>query len=367
MYRNNYASDNRLDIVILGPMGDTVVPNNSVQTIGRAAEQLLEEPAAKALLATTTSEVHIPDEWRDSEIVYGILNRLDIADLVIINLTPKAGVKGAPSPNVYYEMGLLHALGIPVIYIAEQGTDISFYGLTNRVTIVPEFELELVKNALRPSILAFLNTNDNTDFSDNRITQFYGRLPIVDISAAVGLATGYYYNFVSRLLAVGGIISLNKEKLSRLIVVRPKNVMNTYSDDKEYFEKILLDNGYKLELEKNLTIPDGDDKGGIWVYHIGGIAIDLPRTIYPLKISPRLLSLQERTDKNGGFRRQPGAASPTLRQSSERLLDRVENALLYHVHKDGERVRDKLLSLAAMEDVPALLRQFGVTPQNDDR
>lgn len=155
MYRNNYASDNRLDIVILGPMGDTVVPNNSVQTIGRAAEQLLEEPVAKALLATTTSEVHIPDEWRDSEIVYGILNRLDIADLVIINLTPKAGVKGAPSPNVYYEMGLLHALGIPVIYIAEQGTDISFYGLTNRVTIVPEFELELVKtHSVLPSWLS---------------------------------------------------------------------------------------------------------------------------------------------------------------------------------------------------------------------
>src|SRR5690606_38046701 len=153
------------------------------------------------------------------------------------------------------------------------------------------------------------------------ITQFYGGLPIIDISAAVGLATGYYYNFVGRLLTNGGIISHNKEKVKRLIIVRPLDVMNAYDEDKDVLTKTLSDNGYKLEEERGLIIPPGDDKGGIWVYHVDGVIIDLPRTIYPLKISPRLLSLQERMDKQGSFAKQHPARGIALRQLSEKLLD----------------------------------------------
>src|SRR5690606_26084469 len=116
----------------------------------------------------------------------GILKRVDIADLVVVNLTPKDGPKAAPSPNVFYELGLLHALGIPVISIAEEGTDIPFYALTNRAVMVSQFSKEEIKSKLRHTLSTFLNPEDYTDFTDNRITQFYGGLPIIDISAAVG-------------------------------------------------------------------------------------------------------------------------------------------------------------------------------------
>ncbi len=172
------------------------------------------------------------------------------------------------------------------------------------------------------------------------------------------MATGYYYNFVGRLLTNGGIISHNKDKVKRLIIVRPHNIMNSYDEEKDRLQEILSRAGFTLQEERGLVVPPGDDKGGIWVYHVNGIIIDLPRTIYPLKISPRLLSLQERS----GTRSMASGASDDyknhLRQLSERLLDRVQNAIMYHANKEGERFRHHLLHFATMEEVPGLLREY---------
>ncbi len=361
MFRNNYFEDGRLDIVILGPMGNENNQDSTSLIIKNAVEELLlEEKAHKFLVETQTktTHVHIPEDWQDGEIIKGILTRVDIADLVIVNLTPKDGPESPASPNVFYELGLVHALGLPVISLAQSGTDIPFYALTNRALFLKEITAEEVKNKLRTPLFTFLNPKDFTNFSDNRISQFYGGLPIIDISAAVGLATGYYYNFVGRLLTNGGIISQNKDKVERLIMVRPHNIMNSYDEEKDRLLEILNREGYTLEEERGLTIPPGDDKGGIWVYHVNGIIIDLPRTIYPLKISPRLLSLQERSGMQSMVSGFSDEYKNHLHQLSERLLDRVQNAIRYHAQKDGERFRQGLLDFATMEQVPGLLRKY---------
>lgn len=361
MIRNNYFEDGRLDIVILGPMGAKNEQNSTTLAIKGAVEALLQEGGAQKFLTETqtkATQVHIPEHWQDGEIIKGILTRVDIADLVIVNLTPKDGPGHPPSPNVFYELGLVHALGLPVIFVAQTGSETPFYIVTNRAHFLQDFSEEEIKNTLRPLLLSFLDPADFTDFADNRISQFYGGLPIIDISAAVGLATGYYYNFVGRLLTNGGIISHNKDKVKRLIIVRPHNIMNSYDEEKDRLQEILSRAGFTLQEERGLVVPPGDDKGGIWVYHVNGIIIDLPRTIYPLKISPRLLSLQERS----GTRSMASGASDDyknhLRQLSERLLDRVQNAIMYHANKEGERFRHHLLHFATMEEVPGLLREY---------
>jgi len=368
MFRSSYYEDGILEIVVLGPMeSDNKHVSSSTKQIGTAIDELLQEDELKHFLQQTNTrpeKVKIPENWMNSEIVNGIMGHVDTADLVVVNITPYDGVKGNPSPNVFYEIGLLHALGMPVICINQKGFDPPFYIRTNRILEVASFDIDHIKDALRLSLTQFLNPDDYTDFTDNRITQFYGGLPIVDISAAVGLATGYYYNFVGRLLTNGGIISLNKDKVKRLLIVRPNDIMNSYEEDKETMIQTLSEHGYKLVEERNLAIPEKDDKGGIWVYHVDGVIIDLPRTIYPLKISPRLLSLQDRMDKRGSFNKQNPRRSTLLKQTSERLLDRVENVILYHARREGERFRTKLLDFTTIEQLPEVLRKYGVKPNS---
>lgn len=333
---------------------------SSTSIIGRSITQLLEEDKTKELLAKTGTanyQVHIPEEWNEQEIITGVLSRLDIADLVIINLTPRDGVQGSPSPNVYYELGLVHALGLPVMPVYQTGTNVPFYVLTTRGYVVEEFSIEAVMNELRSPIQKFLDPADDSDFSDNRITQFYDRLPIVDISAAVGLATGYYYNFVGRLLRDGSFISAYPDKVKHLLIVRPRNVLDTYEQDFEYMKQVLSSSGFVLE-ESKLEQPQGDRKGPAWINHVNGIVVDLPRMIYPLKISPRLLSLQDRYDRPGMSAAAEQQRNILLRQVSEQLLDRVQRVILYHVNKEREGYRKSLLHFAKIEELPDLIRRL---------
>jgi nucleoside 2-deoxyribosyltransferase len=368
MINKYYQDDQRLDILVLGPMQEKSEQPSSGTTIRQALEEILASPPAQALLAashTTAFKVHIPDGWDDHEIINGVLSHIDIADLVIINLTPKEGPEGVASPNVYYELGLVHSLGLPVIIIAQKGTKLPFYASQLRHTRVADFTVAEIKDKLTDPILRFLDLQDDTDFTNNRVTQFYDGLPLVDISASVGLATGYYYNFVSRLLREGNFISLYPEKIKQLIIVRPTNVLETYEQDKQRLTETLARHGYKLKTEK-LDAPVSDGKGPCWIEHYDGIVIDLPRTIYPLKISPRLLAMQERLDKS------PAAATTQqrdrlLRQASERLLDRIERAIRYHVRKEREGYRASLLHFSTIEQLPGLLLQFGAIPDNNQQ
>jgi nucleoside 2-deoxyribosyltransferase len=358
----NYSEDNRLDILVLGPMDDKHEQASSTAVIAEALNQLLAEPGFTALLRnnnTKTYETHIPESWDEQEIVKGILSRLDIADLVIVNLTPKEGPGGQPSPNVYYELGLLHSLGMPVILLFQKGTQVPFYVRTNKSYRVTQFNTEEVKEALRGPLVKFLDPGDYTDFTDNRITQFYDGLPIVDISAAVGLATGYYYNFVGRLLREGSFISAYPDRIKHLVIIRPADILNTYEQDKIRLTAVLSGAGLQLKTEK-LDAPPGDDKGPAWIDHIDGVVIDLPRTIYPLKISPRILAMQERLDKPARHPSNPAYRNMLLKQASEKLLDKVEQVILYHVNKEREGYRKKLLHFCKMDALPGLLQELGV-------
>jgi len=368
MFRSSYYEDGILEIVVLGPMeSDNKHVSSSTKQIGTAIDELLQEDELKHFLQQTNTrpeKVKIPENWMNSEIVNGIMGHVDTADLVVVNITPYDGIKGSPSPNVFYEIGLLHALGMPVICINQKGFDPPFYIRTNRILEVASFDIDHIKDALRLSLSQFLNPDDYTDFTDNRITQFYGGLPIVDISAAVGLATGYYENFLSRLIKKNGFLSKNHHIAERLIVVRPGNVMSDIELNKRDIEKLLADNGYQLT--KKVTLANEDDAfRSINVDLVGNIVVDIPTTFYTLKNSPRMLSLTERLDRQVGFN---APANPkrelVLRQLSERLLDRVQHVLRYYIRKNAGNVHQELVDFTTIEQLPEVLRKYGVKPNS---
>lgn len=64
MPEQNYATDHRLDILVLGSMGDKKQP--SLEALGQAVEALLAEPSSAELLLANrvlAHEVHVPNRF----------------------------------------------------------------------------------------------------------------------------------------------------------------------------------------------------------------------------------------------------------------------------------------------------------------
>jgi hypothetical protein len=90
---------------------------------------------------------------------------------------------------------------------------------------------------------------------------------------------------------------------------------------------------------------------------VQGVILDLPRTIYPLQRSPRLLALRQRNQTFPS----PGAQrtfTQRYRQVGEQLLDRVEAAIRYQLLYDAQRVRSKILHFSRINETPELLNRL---------
>ena len=357
MFKKSYHSDNQLEIVILGAMRG--LKNDSSKRIKQALAEILDEDKAVTILfdkgIKEKANITYPEEWQDHHIEDGVFDKLDVADLIIINITPKEG-KTDPTPNVFYELGLIHALGIPYLIVIKDGYELPFYIRNTRVYPVKNFGVQHLKKILRNPIYSFIDEQDPNEFTQNVISRFYNGLPIIDISATVGLATGYYMNFVRRILKDDGFISHFPKKIKSLIIVRPFDVFNTYQQDRENMENILKRNNFELILEKLAPIQT-DKNGGIWFDQVNGIVIDLPRTIYPLKKSPRLLSLKERLNQNmRTFSKE--IRDRILRQAADKLLDKVEDIIRFHIEKDEDLIRATLLHFSTIDNLPTKISEI---------
>ncbi|MDO6436194.1 hypothetical protein Q4534_02190 [Cyclobacterium sp. 1_MG-2023] len=349
MFKTAYFADQRLEIVILGPMRGE--ENDSSIQIRNALKEILQDKNCRGYLdkygvPEDNVSITFPEEWRGASIERDVFSKLDTADLVVFNITPREGETN-PSPNVFYELGLVHSLGLPYLILVQDEIEIPFYLKGIRCYVVKAFEKEELIKSLHQPLENFLSDNSPYSFTENIISRFYEGLPVVDISAAVGLATGYYMNFVRRILKDGGFISHYPDKIKRLIVVRPISVFNTYEEDVSTMKEKLKAAGFELEFEKLAPILSDKD-GGIWFDHINGTVIDIPRTIYPLKRSPRLLSLRKRIHQDPN--QQDGQLRISLlNEAAEKLLGKIESIIKYHIRNDSERVKEGLLEFVSVE------------------
>lgn len=356
----DWSSDRRLDLFVLGPMGDDPAGPASTLPIRDALRALLtdDEEIVRELEArgVTTTSVLVPEDIPGGDdIIDRVLRGLDTSDLAVFNLNAK--VSNPDRANVLYELGLVHALGVPSLLVLLQDSTAPFYTEGLAQTRVADFEPATLRAALRPELLRFIRDGaSGRDYVNDRVSLFYG-MPVVDISAAVGLATGYYFNFLSRLIDERGLLAFYPDAVRHVVYVRPSSLRTTYQADKQRLRDGLSAAGLDLETTKDLDEPPTDQKGPVWFDHVGAVVVDLPRTIYPLVRSPRLLSFLDRNRQisTETARRQ---FDQRRTQLEGRLLDNVKSAIEYQVLRDVPNVRAEMLHFTTIGEAPALVRDL---------
>ncbi|MBI1188515.1 MAG: hypothetical protein GC206_14475 [Alphaproteobacteria bacterium] len=230
----------RLSVVIIGPMADREdgagVPisahlPNIAEALRACNERFAERNIDVQFVPVSAHDLpsgDIPE--------FAFLS-IDQADLAIADISQR-------SANVFYELSMLHALGRPTIVIDNSAAvgDLPFYLRRLKVVGVDDFTVERLTPSLLEALSAYVASGSFAPLRSNPIEHFYGSA-LVDASAASGIATGYFYNFVRRVIAndYGLIARLQKQgrretkDIRALCVVLP-TTLNSVNDDQRVLE-----------------------------------------------------------------------------------------------------------------------------------
>lgn len=276
-------------IFIIGPMHESRDARNLPYdvhngNIKRAAEIVIGEIEKKFPGRLPFCDV-IPPPNEPGGIVRSVFSHLFHCDLAIADIS-------SGSPNVYYELAILHSLGVPVIVLTVAG-QYAFYMAQTNVVDLKSFEVDAIAAGLRgrdgPGHLELILTQLKDAHRSNPITNYLNNVPLVHYSAVNGIAMGYYLNFVQWIIKDGGVFRLNPNFKS-LIMVEPSRVKSVDEDIgrlEEAFGSIRLDE--KGQLRKQLDVHVHEDRAharGIFTLKkIGQHLIDYPTPISSLKVS----------------------------------------------------------------------------------
>ncbi len=326
-----------MKIFIIGPMkkcDDGVAPTTSTATLKHAVQSIIEDDAL------TDVHVEAPDDLDDAMITRSVFSRIDSADLVIADLS-EVEVEGrtTPSPNVYYEIAFADALGLRTVLVARSDTPVPFYFTQSRINDCGQGSVDEIVAALRNIIVSCAKGELADDLTDNPLRTFYGA-PVVDISAAAGLAIGYYQNFVYPLIKNGGALERSR-RAQKLLVVVPDTFSNHRQDSELLCKSIVaLDNGVP---QKAQLKPQGATRP-FPVILVGDLAIDIPSTLYSLYHSPRL----DRLRTEGASRDRIVVMETVLRDTFRQVLDRrIDHD--NDTHKERVRVIESTALESALE------------------
>lgn len=288
------------------------------------------EGAAKALHADEKIDsadkirVLAPEGDDRTNIVHSVLNHVEGSDLIIIDVSDE-------SPSVIYELGAVNALGKP--YILVTGESLPFYLLQSRSIMNFSFKDEydpgdLTHVELRNRLLSNYTSEDGVGFSESVFSSYFQGLPIVNIAGPAGIATGYHVNtlnrfgrqgagFLQKVVKVveddGGQEPVVREgRLSALVVVIPDIVKtDNYGKARVDLEDAMAEKGLPLMSASILEKKDGEYNnlgfGAMMLREHPDIVVDIPRTVYPLSMVPRIRIARENEQRFGapaGRRRQ---------------------------------------------------------------
>jgi hypothetical protein len=251
-----------------------------------------------------------------------VFDAIDDADLVVADLTDVR-------PAVIYELALAHALGIWTLLLSSHSdSDLMFYLRGYRHALV-DFEADDIRSEeFRTAFHSWLRDRTKRFDSGNPFTDFYGA-PIPDISAASGLASGYYENFLSRVLANAAEIvdrrdasDERRSPVSGVLVVQPPG-LSGLSDLVEDTGAILQDafgERVRRGVEGRVYVDTHGYGPRTCEFLVDDWLIDVPRTVLSLERSPRL----KRTAKQDQRVRAHDHLSEVL---IERFLDAARRAV----------------------------------------
>ena len=151
-------------------------------------------------------EVYTPSEsLTTDDIPHDVFHQIDNADLIIADLS---GNRGA----VVYELAFAHALGIVTILVSRPADEIFFYSKMYHLNRVDFRADPLIGPSLDKAIDSWVRTRRKLHIAPNPLHKFY-EAPLLDISAASGLAAGFYSNFGGRSSTAAS--SWNDDRSSR--------------------------------------------------------------------------------------------------------------------------------------------------------
>jgi len=338
-----YFPDGTFNIFIIGPMGMVekelhqrsplekllkpgFSPQEHTVAIRDGLERVLASKDGQAALAGQQHRIDIPDEFQGANIMNDVFNKIDNADLVIADLYLNR-------PTVYYEIALAHSLGVPVIIVTKKGEKVAFYFQEMRTHFVDAYTAENVAGVLRDAILAFLAGEDRQSFHASPFETFF-RAPVVDISAAAGLAGGYYVNMVRDVIFQRGG-ALAQGGLEHFYVIRLDDILNREDNEKRLRDILARATGEAHETaskyNKEFQRPTSGNRP-IWAAVAGNAIIDLPTPLYSLFHAPRYQRVQDRL----------GRDHPEARRMRERMIEAFFAALRRQMDRDDAISRDKL-------------------------
>jgi hypothetical protein len=221
-----------------------------------------------------------------------VFDAIDDADLIVADLSEN-------KPAVIYELAFAHALGIETILVGAPEAR-SFY-LSHTKFVNLDFQADSINSdEFSAAITSWLKNRNKRFEAINPLQQFYGA-PLPDISAANGLAAGYYDNFARPILTGGkivireikedGVVAEKRIAPRGLVVLRPDNLSLSIRELEADLEKRLIECFTKEEVRRgqsgSLYIEtESGERVPFWV--VKDYLIDIPRTILTLAISPRL-------------------------------------------------------------------------------
>lgn len=346
-------------ILVLGPMSpaDGGGPEESPRTKILAA--LLRSIISRQSVSVSPVQISFPDENTFSDIIPGILTMIESSDLVVLDLTGN-------SAGTMYELGLIHALGLPYILVTSDAVR-PFYVRASqcitRLDLTRDYDaLRQGQSALATRVGQFLNAllgppggTRLEDFATNAVSAYFDGLPIVDISAPAGLAAGYWRNAVRRFVGYAGYfdppvrtIALKSSsrtieqplKIAHFVAVKPASGLNAHADDDiATLEATLKNGGYSLASGaiRKANPQDMRDFGVKLLCRMSnndfddpinpGIVIDLPTTLYALQHSPRI----ERIERAGSGRLDDCHVQRLRSWRYEQMIERFETLMRYHI------------------------------------
>lgn len=254
-------------------------------------------------------EATAPEDSNKNGIVGAVLSEIENSDLMIIDVSTE-------SPSVIYELGAVNALGLPYILVTSSST-LPFYltqarSILNFVFADAFDPAEASHLELRNRLLRNYQSLDGTEASESRFSEYFGGFPIVNISGPISAATGYQANFINRFAAQdhgilskrvtwgksapdgGSIIPVATVRPQHLVVILPDpSKYSDYSQARAAFEETMETVGLPLE---SVAVMEGEGDNlrlGMGVLILRDhpeIVLDIPRTMYPLMKSPRILT-----------------------------------------------------------------------------
>ena len=280
------------DIFIGGPMGgDRKDPGglpfaahigNMHKALARIADEINQEQSIVLV------KVHTPELDDAGMISARVFGLIDTAELGVMDVS-------AGSPSVMYELAMLHALGIPTIPVVFREADgtrrVPYYLKDTYQAVVEGFDQDTLYATLGPKVRNVITgCAAGADPTLNPMTAYYG-LPLVDISASTGLATGYFHNFLRHLLrANGSVFDYLEDQIDQVVVLVPDSLAEA-ENLKARAGRRLQQAGIAVEMvgrDDGQVYTDREQaRGQMLIYRAGRYIFDVPAPLAAQETSPR--------------------------------------------------------------------------------